>query len=108
MTEAEIRKIIDETGLYYDPDHPDFVESAKKEDLTSFLEWETKEEAMYADGKKYYAWLYLTIRLYTDPADTEAKNSLENVLKSHDLIYDKDKKIISDLMIYEITYTLEV
>ena len=108
MTNAEIRSILDETGIYYDPDHPDFVESAKKEDLTSFLEWETEETAMYADGIKYYSWLRLTIRLYTDPSDTETEKALKNVLDSHDLIYDSSKKIIADLMIYETTYTLEV
>lgn len=104
-----IRNMVDAIGIYYDPDHPDFIESAKKEDLgPPFMEWYTEEKQFFADGEIWYTWPELVIRIYTDAADSETDDACEKIFRMHDMKFKKKVEYLPELSIRETTYTMEV
>lgn len=104
-----IEEMIRSLGIYYDPDHPDFIETKKKERLQPpFLEWYTDEEQFFADGELYYSWPQLVIRVYTDAADNETDPEVEETLRENKLAYKKAVEYIPEMSIRQTTYTMEV
>ena len=109
MTAEEVRSLISSTGFYFDPDHPDFIESSKKEQLAPpFLEYEIEDVNFFADGIVYFKRKKLTIRLYTDVYDKDAEGTLEAVLSGAGIGFSKEKEYYNSIGLWESGYTMEV
>lgn len=109
MTAEEVRNLISSTGFYFDPEHPDFIESSKKEQLTPpFLEYELEDVNFYADGIIYFQRKRLTIRLYTDVYDKDAEATLEAALSDAKIAFSKDKNYFNQIGLWESGYQMEV
>ena len=109
MTAEEVRNLISSTGFYFDPEHPDFIESSKKEQLTPpFLEYELEDINYFADGIIYFKRKKLTIRLYTDVYDKEAESTLEAALQSAGIGFSKDRNYFNQIGLWESGYQMEV
>lgn len=107
MTIEALKTIMDETGLYYDPDHPDYVESKKKSGLTPpFLEFEIEKAGEAADDAEWTSWSRIYVRVYTDVGD-KAEQTVEDVLAAHSMFYSKDRAYIPEMGIWEAVYTME-
>lgn len=67
MTRDEIRVALNQTGLYYDVDHPDHISGDKIANLAPpFMEWGTEDVRIRADGIDYISYYQLIVRVYTD------------------------------------------
>lgn len=109
MTTEEVRSLISSVGFYFDPEHPDFIESSKKEQLTPpFLEYELKDVNYFADGIIYFKRKKLTIRLYTDVYDKDAESTLEAALQAAGIGFSKEKEYYSPIGLWESDYQTEV
>lgn len=107
MTIEALKKVMDETGLYYDPDHPDYVESKKKNTLAPpFIEFELEKKSEAADNVDYFSWSMIYVRVYTDVGD-KAEKTVEDVLKAHEMFYTKDRSFLPEMGIWEAVYTME-
>lgn len=110
MTDLEIKALMDSTGLYYDPVHPDYIEEQKLEELPlPFMEWELGEDAYFADGIRYATWPILIIRVFTDTATKSADSAVGRTLTGAGLAYQSSERVfLPDLAIWQTTFTLEV
>jgi hypothetical protein len=109
MTAEEVRNLISSTGFYFDPEHPDFIESSKKEQLTPpFLEYELEDVNFFADGIIYFKRKKLTIRLYTDVYDKDAESTLEAALQEAGIGFSKEKQYFNSIGLWESGYQTEV
>ena len=80
MVNEKLKAAIDSTSIYYDQDHPEYVEDEKALNLAlPFVEWECEERDWYADGVVYLSWARAEIRLYTD---TEIRYETEHKLQN--------------------------
>lgn len=66
---------------------------------------ETREDTVYADGKKAYGVTEYDIELYRNPADRESENAVDNALDGTGVTYDKSYNYLSDLKLLEVIYT---
>lgn len=109
MTAEEVRSLISSVGFYFDPEHPDFIESSKKEQLTPpFLEYELEDVNFFADGIIYFKRKKLTIRLYTDVYDKDAESTLETALQAAGIGFLKEKQYYNPIGLWESGYQMEV
>lgn len=109
MTAEEVRSLISSVGFYFDPEHPDFIESSKKEQLTPpFLEYELEDVNFFADGIIYFKRKKLTIRLYTDVYDRDAESTLEAALQEAGIGFSKGKEYFNSIGLWESGYQMEV
>ena len=114
MTREEIREIIEDFGIYFDPNHPDHISRDKIETLeTPFLEWGTQKREIRADGMDYVLWERLTILLYTDTnEDTEVLTAgglpFEEALAEAFDRFGATKTYDDELGLYITEYTMEV
>lgn len=69
------------TGIYFDPDHPAYVEQAKVGVLPPpFLEFFTEEVPFGADDVVYYVSERAVVRLYDDVENGEADEKVREAL----------------------------
>lgn len=61
-----------------------------------------------ADGRVYYKISEVHIELYTDLKDLSVENTVESVLDSHDIFYQKTEVWIESEKLYEVLYTFEM
>lgn len=107
MTIEALKKIMDETGIYYDPDHPDYIEAKKRGDFsTPFLEFEIEKAGEAADNAEWVSWSRIYVRVYFDVGDT-AEKTVEDVLAAHSMFYSKDRAYMSEMGVWEAVYTME-
>lgn len=82
MTREELDAVMAETGVYFDPDHPDHIERSKISTLLPpFLTYSIQMQTFFAENIPYYQWPALTVRIYTDvdvdPAEAVVRNALQ-------------------------------
>lgn len=105
MTHDEINEMMLETGLPFAYHH--FAEGESPEPpFLIFLS--TGENTFSADNYMYYSSLQLNISLYTDEKSTETEKYIEEILKHHNIFYNKSEDWIEGEKLYEIQYEMEV
>ena len=65
-------------------------------------------DGFYADGTNYAPVVGLVVELYTDNKDFTTERTVESVLNSSGLAFDKSEVYIDTEKMYQITYTTEV
>lgn len=111
LTRERFRELMDQVGLYYDPDHPDHIEAKKLNDgeiSLPFLEWEFDRQAFRADGCDYLEWYEVQVRIFSDLEYDPAETTLETLLHDNELSYTVEKRYIAESDFYMNTYTMEV
>ena len=61
-----------------------------------------------ADGMVYFKINQIHIELYTDCKDPALENSIETVMDSHGIFYNKSETWIESEKLYEVLYTFEM
>lgn len=61
-----------------------------------------------ADGRVYYKISEVHIELYTDLKDLSVENTVESVLDTHGIFYQKTEVWIESEKLYEVLYTFEM
>ena len=61
-----------------------------------------------ADGMVYFKINEIHIELYTDAKDMALENSVEAVMDSHGIFYNKSETWIESEKLYEVLYTFEM
>src|SRR5574344_408096 len=61
-----------------------------------------------ADGIVYFKINQIHIELYTDCKDPALENSIETVMDSHGIFYNKSETWIESEKLYEVLYTFEM
>lgn len=61
-----------------------------------------------ADGIVYFKINQIHIELYTDRKDPALENSIETVIDSHGIFYNKSETWIESEKLYEVLYTFEM
>ena len=61
-----------------------------------------------ADNKNFTKIETLVIELYTDNKDFELEATIESVLDTNEMVYERDEEWISDEQMQVTTYTMEV
>ena len=100
MTREELKTLMDGTGIYYDPDHPDHIERSKIENLPPpFMEFLAEEVPFSADDVIYFTSLRITIRFYSDLDVDEAEESIRTAL--NDYFFTTNKVYDDELGLWE-------
>lgn len=105
MTYKQIKDIVEEIGLPYAYDHFGEGDSPAVPFVVFVL---PGRDDFLADNKPYVKVTTLTIELYTDYKDPELENRIDNVLESHEIIYDKSETWIVAEKLYQVNYEMEV
>ena len=109
MTDTDLKALMDSTGLYYDPEHPDYIEDSKLRALElPFMEFTLEEESFFADDVCYWIRERLRIRVFTDTATKSAEKNVSDVLTSAGLAYRVEREFLPELAIWQTTFTTEV
>ena len=105
MTYDEVSAMAEEAGLPVAYDHFSEGESPDPPFLIFLF---PKSDNFSADGKVYAKINALHFELYTDKKQPDLEATVEAVLDSHGMYYDKSEVWIAEERLYEVLYTMEV
>ena len=105
MTYDEVTAMAEETGLPVAYDHFTEGESPDPPFLVFLFPRSTNFKA---DGRVYRKIDELHFELYTDRKQPDMEASVEAVLDSHGIVYDKTEVWIPEERLYEVLYSMEV
>ena len=104
MTREALITLMQTTGIYFDPDHPDHIEDKKISSLSPpFLEFVIREEPFAADDVVYYVFNRITIRFYSDLDVDEAEDLVRAAIDNY--FYRVSKVYDEGLGLWETTFT---
>lgn len=70
--------------------------------------WYPQNDGYYADGENYVPIHVLYIELYTDHKDPAIEAQVEQVLRNHDMAWEKGEETIESELMYLVRYQSEV
>ena len=105
MTYDDICFLVEEIGIPYAYDHFAEGESPDPPFLVFLLPGTNN---FMADGEVYEQVTEVSIELYTDLKMPPLERQVENVLKAHDIPWDKTEVWIEEEKMFEVRYELEV
>jgi hypothetical protein len=100
----ELLQILKEMGIPFAYDHFAEGESPEPPFICYLL---PESDNFSADGKVYKKINEVHIELYTDVKDPALENSVETVMDSHDIFYNKTEVWIESEKLYEVLYSFE-
>jgi hypothetical protein len=101
----ELLQILKEMGIPFAYDHFAEGESPEPPFICYLL---PESDNFSADGKVYKKISEVHIELYTDVKDPALENSVETVMDSHDIFYNKTEVWIESEKLYEVLYSFEM
>ena len=101
----DLVKLLEETGIPFAYDHFAEGESPDPPFICYLL---PQSDNFSADGKVYLKVSSVNIELYTDSKDLAVEQTLEAVLDTHGIFYDKTEVWIESEKLYEVLYTFEM
>lgn len=109
MTRQEVKSMVSNMHITFDPVHPDHIEAKRLVRLRPpFLEYTLEDVPVYADGVRYCDIMRLRIRLYSDVEVSGVETIIHEVLEGNDLRWQRDSEYIEELALWAIIYTVEV
>ena len=96
---------MEETGIPFAYDHFAEGESPDPPFICYLL---PQSDNFSADGKVYLKVSSVNIELYTDSKDLAVEQTLEAVLDTHGIFYDKTEVWIESEKLYEVLYSFEM
>ena len=105
MTYEQIAEMMEEMGLPFAYHHFTEGESPNPPFLI-FLS--PGENTFSADNYMYFSFKKLDIELYTDRKAPETEKIVEEILKKHQIFYNKSEIWIESERLYEVLYEMEV
>ncbi len=101
----DLIRLLEETGIPFAYDH--FVEG-ESPDPPFICYLLPQSDNFSADGKVYLKVSSVNIELYTDSKDLAVEQTLEAVLDTHGIFYDKTEVWIESEKLYEVLYSFEM
>ena len=101
----DLVKLLEETGIPFAYDHFAEGESPDPPFICYLL---PQSDNFSADGKVYLKVSSVNIELYTDSKDLAVEQTLEAVLDTHGIFYDKTEVWIESEKLYEVLYSFEM
>ena len=105
MTYEEINEMMLEIGLPFAYHH--FAEG-ESPNPPFLLFLSPGEHTFGADHLMYHSFKQLDIELYTDEKSPETEERVEEILKQHNIFYNKSEVWIESERLYEVFYETEV
>ncbi|OUP50034.1 hypothetical protein [Lachnoclostridium sp. An181] len=102
---VDLVKLLEETGIPFAYDHFAEGESPNPPFICYLL---PQSDNFSADGKVYLKVSSVNIELYTDSKDLAVEQTLEAVLDTHGIFYDKTEVWIESEKLYEVLYSFEM
>ena len=102
---VDLVKLLEETGIPFAYDHFAEGESPNPPFICYLL---PQSDNFSADGKVYLKVGSVNIELYTDSKDLAVGQTLEAVLDTHGIFYDKTEVWIESEKLYEVLYSFEM
>ena len=104
MTFKEVKTMVESIG--YPATYYEFQNAPPKK---PFVVWYFPRSAdFYADGLNYQKIEQLNIELYTREKDFMIEYSVDEILRSYELIYTKVETYLNDEHMYQVLYQTEV
>jgi hypothetical protein len=100
----KLLRILKEMGIPFAYDHFAEGESPEPPFICYLL---PESDNFSADGKVYKKINEVHIELHTDVKDPALENSVETVMDSHDIFYNKTEVWIESEKLYEVLYSFE-
>ena len=101
----DLVRLLEETGIPFAYDHFAEGESPDPPFICYLL---PQSDNFSADGKVYLKVSSVNIELYTDSKDLAMEQTLEAVLDTHGIFYDKTEVWIESEKLYEVLYSFEM
>lgn len=101
----DLVKLLEETGIPFAYDHFAEGESPDPPFICYLL---PQSDNFSADGKVYLKVSSVNIELYTDSKDLAVEQTLEAVLDTYGIFYDKTEVWIESEKLYEVLYSFEM
>ena len=101
----DLVRLLEETGIPFAYDHFAEGESPDPPFICYLL---PQSDNFSADGKVYLKVSSVNIELYTDSKDLAVEQTLEAVLDTHGIFYDKTEVWIESEKLYEVLYSFEL
>ena len=101
----ELVQMISEMGIPFAYDHFAEGESPEPPFICYLI---PGSDHFSADGRVYHKINQVHIELYTDCKNPALENSVEAVLDSHSIFYNKSEVWIESEKLYEVLYTFEM
>ena len=105
MEYDDIMSMLEEAGLPVAYDHFTEGESPDPPFLVFLF---PASDNFKADGRVYAKVQELNIELYTDRKDPPLENRVEDILDSHEIVYEKSETWIGSERMYEVLYRTEL
>ena len=101
----DLIRLLEETGIPFAYDRFAEGESPDPPFICYLL---PQSDHFSADGKVYLKVSSVNIELYTDSKDLAVEQTLEAVLDTHGIFYDKTEVWIESEKLYEVLYSFEM
>ena len=101
----DLVRLLEETSIPFAYDHFAEGESPDPPFICYLL---PQSDNFSADGKVYLKVSSVNIELYTDSKDLAVEQTLEAVLDTHGIFYDKTEVWIESEKLYEVLYSFEM
>ena len=101
----DLVRLLEETGIPFAYDHFAEGESPDPPFICYLL---PQSDNFSADGKVYLKVSSVNIELYADSKDLAVEQTLEAVLDTHGIFYDKTEVWIESEKLYEVLYSFEM
>ena len=101
----DLVRLLEEIGIPFANDHFAEGESPNPPFICYLL---PQSDNFSADGKVYLKVSSVNIELYTDSKDLAVEQTLEAVLDTHGIFYDKTEVWIESEKLYEVLYSFEM
>ena len=101
----DLVRLLEETGIPFAYDHFAEGESPDPPFICYLL---PQSDNFSADGKVYLKVSSVNIELYTDSKALSVEQTLEAVLDTHGIFYDKTEVWIESEKLYEVLYSFEM
>ena len=100
LTDSGLGEILRATGIYADPDHPDYIERNKMAQLTPpFLEYAFGERHFYADGVVFFSQ-------YTDTGDAAAVSRVRQTLLDNEITFRRERQFLNEIGLWETVFLI--
>lgn len=107
LTDSGLGEILRATGIYADPDHPDYIERNKMSQLTPpFLEYAFGERHFYADGVVFFSQSTAEVRVYTDTGDAAAVARVRQTLLDNEITFRRERQFLNEIGLWETVFLI--
>jgi len=109
MTREAVKDMIRRMNISFDEEHPDHISGENLQDIEPpFLEYILRDKPVFADGSRYLDIKELEVILWSDTETCEEEGNIKEILMAEDLRWKVSREFVEEVLMWSISYIMEV